>query len=154
MNSDTLWDAYEDGNATPREALRALSAELLQVLGRKAQVAQDEALLRERISLAVAFVDAQTLVINDLTIELRGPSVRHTYDPKRIGALAQRLVDEGNPVAAEIQACRVPQAVAGGLVITPTKAAKARIADAATSAATLPNIMAQGIRTHNHTQER
>jgi len=142
MHSDMIWNSYLEGLVTPREVLRALVADLSGVLTRKSGVEQDESTQRERISLALARLDEpESIHIDGFTLELRGPSIRQSYSTKALDALAQHLADTGQEdIAAQIRACRTPQAVAGSLVITTSKATKARIAAAARATILLPDL--------------
>jgi len=142
MNSDPIWSSYQEGLVTPREVLRALVADLSGVPTRKSGVEQDESTLRERIGLALARLDEpEPIHIDGFTLELRGPSIRQSYNAKALDALAQQLADAGQEdIAAQIRACRTPQAVAGGLGIAASKATKARIAAAARTTTLLPDL--------------
>lgn len=116
----SIYERWQDGDATPTEALRAILSDLeeIQDVRKRAEAAESD--LRAKLSEVVSALGGRAEYAGT-KLTLTAPSVRRSYDSKALEQLALDLVSEYPAIAARIQATRRESMTAGSLRIEAPK---------------------------------
>jgi hypothetical protein len=119
------YQAWQDGYATPLEALRALCMDLGEVESELDPLTAQRETLRNQISEVLARIDGEKAEVKGFgTLRLTQASITKGYDKAKIQALINELVEDYPEIAARLVACETQTMRSGGLRIEREKAAR------------------------------
>lgn len=124
MTQSPYW-AWQDGDMSPMEALRALCVELGEVESEIEPLETERGTLRSQISEVLTKIDGEKAEIKGFgVVRLTQASVTKGYDKAKIQALINELIADYPDIAARLVACETQSMRAGGLRIEREKAAR------------------------------
>ena len=113
-----MYTAWQDGDATPMEALRNLCMDLGEIESELDPLTAQRETVRNQISEVLARVDGEKAEIKGFgVVRLTQASITKGYDKAKIQALINALIEDYPDIAARLVACETQTMRAGGLRI-------------------------------------
>lgn len=117
IERNTYW-AWQEGDLTPTEALRALCMDLGELESELEPLETERGTLRSQISEVLTQIDGEKAEIKGFgVVRLTQASITKGYDKAKVQALINELIEDYPDIAARLVACETQTMRSGGLRI-------------------------------------
>jgi hypothetical protein len=119
----TIWDRWQNGDATDKEAIESLAGQLAIVEDSLVPLEETKKVIRDYLSVVVERQpESKYSLLGFGKLSIRDAVITNSYDAKALDKLIAKLVLTDPAIAQQIAACRKEGSRAGGLYIIKEKA--------------------------------